>query len=403
MAATTGASSGSAITFTRTQATWAAYLLVTVFAYLEAGLGPTITFIRADLDLSYTVASMHFAAFAIGLGISGVAGERFARRSGRARVIWVGAIGAAAGAVLVALSPVAAGTIAGAFLIGAFGAVSLVTQQASLSDIHGDERTIAFAESNVFASAGAALAPLALGGFAAIGLGWQTALLITLPATLLVWVRFRSTEWPPLAATGDGAPGSDRLPRVFWLFWLSVFLCSAVEWCVAFWGADYLASEGGLATATAATLMSVFFAAMMGGRLIGSRLARHYPGPALLLAAIAVSAIGFPVFWLADNAVVKVIGLFVAGLGIANYYPLGMGSATGAAPGMADKATARMAIASAISLLLAPIILAGLSDAVGMQRSFAIVIPLLAAAFIVTQVARSASASPATPLPQPAD
>ena len=162
---------------------------------------------------------------------------------------------------------------------------------------------------------------------------------------------------------------------------LVLFLVSAVEWCMAYWGADFLASVVGLPSATAATAMTLFFVAMAGGRLLGSRLARRYSGVALLLAAIGVALGGFLLFWLAPAPALSLAGLFLTGLGIANFYPLTVAAATGAAPHLVDQATARLAVAGGLALLTAPLAVGALSDAAGMRWGFGIVAPLLILAF----------------------
>jgi hypothetical protein len=52
--------------FNRDRRTWAAYLLLGLFAYLETSIGPVMPFLRAELGLGYAVASLHFSAFAAG-------------------------------------------------------------------------------------------------------------------------------------------------------------------------------------------------------------------------------------------------------------------------------------------------------------------------------------------------
>ena len=128
--------------------------------------------------------------------------------------------------------------------------------------------------------------------------------------------------------------------------------------------------------------MTLFFTAMAGGRFIGSRLARRYPGVSLLLAAIGIAIWGFLLFWLAPAPVPSLAGLFLAGLGIANFYPLTVAVATWAAPHLVDQATARLAVAGALALLTAPFALGALSDAAGMRWGFGIVVPLLVLAFV---------------------
>jgi len=100
----------------------------------------------------------------------------------------------------------------------------------------------------------------------------------------------------------------------------------------------------------------------------------------LLLAALGVAAVGFPLFWLARAPALNVAGLFVAGLGIANLYPLALSAATGAAAGQANTASARISLAAGVAILTAPLALGGVADRVGIQSAYGLVIGLLAAA-----------------------
>lgn len=383
-------------TFTRNAATWAAYLLLGLFAYVETAVGPAMPFIRDHLGLGYIAASAHFSAFALGSMVVGLTGDRFIRRWGRRVGLWGGIAGMVAGGALLAVSPSIVGTLLGIFLMGSLGTFSLISNQAILADLHTTRRTQALAESNVVASSAAIMAPLAIGGFASIPfLGWRFALLITIPALLLLFWRFRQTPIPP-ARLVEREATRQALPRTFWLLWAVLFLVMSVEWCVAYWGADFLADVVGLRTSTAATAMSVFFGAMILGRLIGARLARRYRGLPLLLAAIVVATIGFPLFWLGPTPALNLLGLFVAGIGIANFYPLTIAVATEAAGDAVDLATTRLAVSGGGALLLSPLLVGAIAALVGMRWGFGFVVLLLLAALTsVIVVRRRAPVGPA--------
>jgi MFS family permease len=378
----------------RDRFTWAMYLLLGLFAFLETAVGPSMPFLRDHLDIGYTVASLHFTAFAAGAVTSGLTADRLVGRWGRGRLLWGGITGMTAGGVLLAVSPSVIGTIAGVFAMGFLGTFFLVTNQASLADLHGERRTVALTESNVVASAAAITAPLAVGAFDAIGLGWRFGLLAAVPIFVVLTAIFRTVPLPP-APIKEEHREEQKLPTVFWLVWVVMFLVASVEWCVAYWGADFLDSVVGLSKASAATAMSIFFAAMVAGRFAGARLARRYPSTTLLLGALTIASIGFPIFWLAGAPLVSLAGLFVAGFGIANLYPLTIATATGIVPHLADRATARIAIGGATALMLAPLVVGVLSDVVGMRWGFGIVLPLALSAIGVT-IAVTRSADPAS-------
>jgi MFS family permease len=95
-------------TFARQRLTWATYGLAGYFAYLQTVLGPLMPMLRAERGLGYTVASLHFSAFALGNVGAGFVGDRALRRWGRRAGLWGGALGMAAGALArrLAASPI---------------------------------------------------------------------------------------------------------------------------------------------------------------------------------------------------------------------------------------------------------------------------------------------------------
>jgi len=171
-----------------------------------------------------------------------------------------------------------------------------------------------------------------------------------------------------------------RLPMQFWILSAVLFLCLSVEWCMAYWGADFLHDEVGLEKATASTTMSVFFIAMISGRMAGSRLARRISSTRLLMLSFTVALIGFPFFWLAGEPWLNIAGLFVTGLGVANFYPLTVGSAMSVLPASVDRALVRLQISAGSALLLMPLLVGIISDSVGMKTGLGVIVPLLIAA-----------------------
>jgi fucose permease len=278
--------------------------------------------------------------------------------------------------------------------------------QAALSDLHGEWRAAAISEANVVAGAAAILAPLLVGAFSRTEFpGWRGALLF---AAVLLAAIFLSLGRAPVPSAmpepehrheKDAGEGRRVLPDVFWGWCAVLFFCTAVEWSVAYWGTSFLEGETGLRAADAATLMGAYFVALFLGRILGSRLARRVRPGALLVGAVILSAAGFLPFWLAPlvspavpaATLVSVAGLFVAGLGIGNLYPLGASLATGAAPRKADLATSRIALTVGSALLLIPPSLGLIADRSSIGSAYAIVAALLlAAAALTITVDRSA-------------
>ena len=89
-----------------------------MFAYIETVLGPAMPFVRSRLGVGYTVASLHFAAFAGGGMVVGFFIRRIFARIGRRAALWGGLAGMTVGVSLVAVSPSPVGTIGGALIMG---------------------------------------------------------------------------------------------------------------------------------------------------------------------------------------------------------------------------------------------------------------------------------------------
>lgn len=356
--------------------------MLAFFAYMLATLGPLMPFLRAELGLNYTVAAYHLSAFAVGMVIAGLTGDRFARRWGRRAVFWVGGAGLTIGGVLLTVGQVAPLTIGSVFLMGLLGSYIGVMVPAILTDRHGSRRAIALTESNVASSIAAACAPLLVGFGESSGLGWRISLIAGAILWLILFVVFRHSEIPNTQESVSD--GTERpLPRRFWAYWLVVLFSVAIEWCVEFWGADFLQNSVGLEKVSAVSLMSLFFAAMVIGRMVGSRLTHSLDAGRLLVGAIVIVLVGFPMFWLTRIPALNIVGLFISGLGIANLFPLTLSVATGIDPQQSGAASARISLASGVAILAAPQVLASVADRAGIYNAFAVAAALLIAAAII--------------------
>lgn len=375
--------------FFRDRFTWLAYAMLGYFAYLQAALGPAMPLLRGDLHLSYTVGGMHFSALALGMVIAGLLSDRAVERWNRHAVFWGGGAGMALGALVMVVGRHPAITIPGAGLMGLLGTMLLATIQSSLADRHGPHRAIALTESNVVASGCTILPPLLIGGFERIGIGWRLALIAPLVLWGLAFVREFRAPIPAArpAPTGSG-PARRTLPQLFWVYWLAVVLCVAVEWSVVAWGADFLVEVGGLRKANASLVMTLFFLAMMLGRAVGSRLTRRRETVRLLFTAMGVGLAGFLAFWVGTVPVLIIPGLFVAGLGVANLFPFLLAITVSTAADQADVASSRLTLGAGLAILIAPQLLGSLADQTGIQAAYGLVFGLFALAAGVVTAAR---------------
>src|SRR4051794_2100041 len=189
------------------------YSTTGLYAFWLYSLGPVFALLHDDLRLSYAVTSLHSTLWAAGTVLTGITFGRLAQRSGRWRLTWIAAIGASAGAALLAGGNTLALTLLAAGVLGYFGTILQTAAAALLSDHHGSDRGRALLEANIVASCAAVLAPLAVGALAATAAGGRAALLLPVVglAALFLAVRgrgMRSTDSlrPSTAPVGSGRP-----------------------------------------------------------------------------------------------------------------------------------------------------------------------------------------------------
>ena len=175
-------------TFHRDRFTWLAYLLLAYYGYFLNVLGPITPFLKSELHLSYTISSLHFTAFAVGVLIIGLGGHVVIQRLGRWRSLWTGAIGMSLSAMVLVLGETPVVTIGASFLMGLVGSLILAIIPATLTEQHGEDRGVAFAEANVIASIVATAAPLLVGWFALAAGDWRLALGIVALAPILMYM-----------------------------------------------------------------------------------------------------------------------------------------------------------------------------------------------------------------------
>lgn len=383
-----------AIPFVRDRFTWLAYFMLAYYAYLQASLGPLMPFLGAELELSYTMRALHISAFALGMILAGLTADALARRLSRRAVFWGGGAGMALGVLLLTLARTPILTITSSLLMGFLGTYLLVMVQATLSDHHRERRAIAFTESNIAASISATLAPILVSQMENIGVGWRAALILGAFAWLVITLVFSGERIPPSESiVPSQGRNAGNLPYTYWLYWLVIALSVAVEWSMIFWGADFLENVVGLSKVNAAGSMAIFFAAMLIGRISGSRLTRMLPTSRLLIAAILTALVGFPVFWLAQTPALNLIGLFLVGLGVANLFPLTLSAASGVAAAQSNKASARVSFAAGTAILIAPQVLGSTADQIGIHNAFGIAGVLIVAVLLLTMMANRAAST----------
>jgi fucose permease len=373
--------------FTRDRLTWVAYGLLAWFAYLQAAPGLIVAHLRDEFGLSHTTGGLHVAAFAAGAVVAGLVSGPVERAIGRRALFWASAGAMAVGAVGLCAGRGPVATIGACLVMGVAGGLLLVTIQALLSDHHGERRAVALTEANVAASVAYVILIGALSLAAATGAGWRAALLASLLVPLAAWWRTRDVAiaTPPATHIAGG-----RLPIAFWVAATMLFCTTAVEWCIAAWGASFVEDAADVSADLSVSLMIGYFGGVVAGRTAGSALARRHSPHRLLAVALVMTAAGFAILWPAASPVQAVIGLTLLGVGIGNLFPLGLTVTVSLAPERALLASGRAVFMTSFAVLLAPLTVGALADATSLSAALAVVpVALVLAATCLTLVTRA--------------
>jgi MFS family permease len=280
-------------------------------------------------------------------------------------------------------------TLLGALLLGMGGALLIQLIPALLAALHPHAPAAAVGEANGLASAASVLAPLAVAGALAMGLGWRVGYLAA-PIVMLAIVLTPAWRIPLPAA---GTPPSDA-PRgttaVLIGPWLEVLFAVSVEFCMVFWAAAAITDWHHTSDGVAPAVASLFLVGMATGRSLAVPVTRRIPDArVLMLACSAIAAAGFALFWSAPVLPLAAAGLAVTGLGVALLYPTTVSRTVAAWPHAPDRAAARAALASGAAIGGAPVVLARLADLTGLRLAYLIVPVLLAALTARTLAART--------------
>jgi MFS family permease len=365
--------------------TWRWYGFVGLFAYLLYALGAITPYLKADFGLSDLLVGLHSSAFALGLIVSGLVGDRIATRVSPASLMAAAACGEAAAGAVVALVTHPVATLAAAFVMGLCGSLMLALVNASITKRHRHHSARVLTEAQVVASLCSLSTALLLGLSVGLRLGWRPVLVLPL-VVIILGGSFRvgrqrrpsrqtgqrpvrpgreGMRTPQPVPTNPADTGAARLPLVFWLRCAVAAAVIAVEFALVFWGPSALRIRPGLDTSAASATMAFFIGGMLAGRVLGSLLFARVAGSFFLPAGAGMAAVGILVLRQSSGPVMSSVGLLLAGLGVANLYPIAVDAAIRAVPGRAVQAAARCSFAFGVALFAGPPVLGALADHVG--------------------------------------
>ncbi|MBX8516391.1 MFS transporter [Pseudomonas cichorii] len=361
---------------------WAIYLMFGLFGAQQGMLGPLMPFLRAEFGLDLRWTGLHFAAYALGLVLIGIPYRWLERRAlpiGTGRIA-IGSIVLASG--LFAIAGGLPMTLPGSVLMGLSGGLVMAVGQAMLGKRYRQQAAAKLVEAHIVAGLCVLGGALLVGAATAMGLSWRTAPLIVSAWALVMFCAPQTIHRPEPDQTASPETITDttnaqRLTRLS--LWALVILGISAEWGVGFWGAEYIKTHVQTSASVAATLMSLYFAGTVCGRLASSYALRRI-SPLTLLSSVILSAIAtLLVLSFTEGLAGTAIFIFVLGACLGNFFPLILGSAMRIAPHASSALSTQASQAVGVALLLAPFLLGVLSERIGVEAAFSLLIvyPLL--------------------------
>ncbi|WP_403489047.1 MFS transporter [Streptomyces caniferus] len=186
----------------------------------------------------------------------------------------------------------------------------------------------------------------------------------------------------------ESGPRQDRAGRRLVLVFGLIALCTAYgEGAMADWGALHLSQDLAAGPGTAAAGYAVFALAMTIGRLSGTALVQRFGAARALIAGGTTATAGMLLGALAPSAGAACAGFAVAGLGLANIFPIAIARAgeSGGPDGVAVASTVGYG-----GMLLGPPAIGFLAEAVGLPTALTTPALLAAVAAVIAYATRGA-------------
>jgi FHS family glucose/mannose:H+ symporter-like MFS transporter len=296
-------------------------------SFLGATLPELSTRLRFDLAQGGTLFSFLYLPQIPMVFLAGPIIDRF----GKKPVLVIGFSFCAAALLGMAYAPSYAALAGLLAVLGLGGSSAMSASNTLIPDLYPENPSSALNLGNVFFGLGAIFFP-ALVALLTARLGlvptlWLITLLVAGVALVALAQRF---PLPPRGMGGFDWQAARRAafdPAVILLAWV-LFFYSALEVSTAGWVRTYLEQDFHVLPQASKTLLTIFWVALMVGRLAASQVVRKARGPHVVLGASAGAVAGLVLLALAPNAAVATAGIVVCGLSYAPVFPTTAGTAS---------------------------------------------------------------------------
>jgi MFS family permease len=360
-------------------------------AFVANGLGGPSFLARlperqSDLGLSDATLGLTLVGMAVGaMAASPMAGGLVSRLGSRT-VLVVAAGGLGASLWTVGAAPNAPALFAALTVVGATDAAMDISMNANgaayesrsgrsvMHGLHGTWSVGALAAAGIAAVSAAAGVPLTV-HLALVGAVIAGGVLATRRGLVGGDAQPRVTTDPVAADDGaDEQPARSRpaLIRPIAILAAATVGGAIIEGAPSDWSAIQL-ERMGVATGVSALGYAAFMAGMVGGRFAGDRLTERFGAAVVLRGGTALVAVGLVTGIAVNQPAAFAVGLALAGLGAAGFFPLAFSAAArtkGVSPG---SGAATVSLAARLGFLVEPVLMGAVADLVGLRWAFVLV------------------------------
>lgn len=332
-----------------------------LLGWVLSGIGAVLPRLRDSVGASADLVALAPGAGLLFFAATGLARAR-ARRVGSAEVLREGSAVTVLAMIGLALSGRAWTAVPVAALLGLASASLIRVLPGAIVGEYTPDRVVdrerAITRANAWSSIASVAGPACVGAAIAVGVGWQIGLVAVPVAGFIALVAALGTGRTGLAQEPLDLPATASSSGGWLGAWTLLTVGIILEFVFVYFSATFLVEELGASASTAALGTAAFAIGMAAGRFASAPI-RGRVGPRLTV-NLAVIGGGFTMLRLATSPGLAIVGVALAGVGVALLYPVSVGRLLARFPGDVDLGSDRAGLASGAALLASPALVGGL-------------------------------------------